>query len=92
MLSKHLKHSGCFFVLMVYILSTAACSSPPLTKTVDVTEGTIEGVEQDGIFSYKGIPFLRSEVYWSETGVSIDFSCPFEVQPGNLFALSLLTC
>ena len=34
----------------------------PLTKTVEVTGGTIEGVEQDGIFTYKGIPFAAPPV------------------------------
>lgn len=29
----------------------------PLTITVEVTGGTIEGVKQDGILTYKGIPF-----------------------------------
>jgi para-nitrobenzyl esterase len=53
----HFKNSGLFIVLLGLILSAGACSSPPLTTTVKVTGGTIEGVEQDGIFSYKGIPF-----------------------------------
>jgi para-nitrobenzyl esterase len=57
-----LKHSGCLFVLMISILFTVACSSPPLTTTVNVTQGTIEGVEQDGTFSYKGIPFAAPPV------------------------------
>ncbi|MFC1493945.1 carboxylesterase/lipase family protein [Thermodesulfobacteriota bacterium] len=56
------KHSVCFFVLMVSILFTFACSSPPITTTVKVNEGTIEGVEQDGIISYKGIPFAAPPV------------------------------
>jgi len=33
-----------------------------LTTTVEVTGGTIEGIEQDGIFSYKGIPFAAPPV------------------------------
>ena len=57
-----LKHSGCFFVLMVSILFTFTCSSAPLKTTVKVTQGTIQGVEQDGIFSYKGIPFAAPPV------------------------------
>ena len=56
------KHSGCFFVFVIFILFTVACSSPPLTTTVEVTEGTLEGVEQDGVFSYKGIPFAAPPV------------------------------
>ena len=62
MQSKHLKHWACFFVLLVSILLTIACSSPPLTTVVKVNEGTIEGVQQDGIFSYKGIPFAAPPV------------------------------
>jgi carboxylesterase type B len=31
--------------------------APAMRRTVYVTEGTIEGVEQDGIFIFKGIPF-----------------------------------
>ena len=34
----------------------------PLTTTVAVTGGTIEGVEQDGILIYKGIPFAAPPV------------------------------
>ena len=56
------KHSVWFFVLMGFILFTVACSSPPQKTTVKVNEGTIEGVEQDGIFSYKGIPFAAPPV------------------------------
>jgi carboxylesterase type B len=51
------KNSSYFIVLLGLILSAGACSAPPLTTTVEVTGGTIEGVEEDGIFSYKGIPF-----------------------------------
>jgi hypothetical protein len=47
------KHSNCFFVLVASIFFTVACSAPPLTTTVEVTGGTIEGAEQDGVFSYK---------------------------------------
>jgi len=43
--------------LLVLIIFAGACGSPSLTTTVEVTGGTIEGVEQDGIFIYKGIPF-----------------------------------
>ncbi len=34
----------------------------PLTTTVEITGGTIEGVEQDGILTYKGIPFAAPPV------------------------------
>jgi para-nitrobenzyl esterase len=34
----------------------------PMTTTVEVTGGTTEGVERDGIFSYKGIPFAAPPV------------------------------
>jgi para-nitrobenzyl esterase len=56
------KRSICFFVLATLTFFTCACSSPPLTTAVDVTGGTIEGVEQDGVFSYKGIPFVAPPV------------------------------
>ncbi len=36
--------------------------APPLATTVEVTGGTIEGVEQDGIFMYKGIPFAAPPI------------------------------
>jgi para-nitrobenzyl esterase len=51
------KHSRCLIAFLALAFFTGACGSPPLTTTVEVTGGTIEGVEQDGIFSYKGIPF-----------------------------------
>ena len=56
------KRSSCFIVLVVSIFFAISCSPPPLTTTVEVTEGTIEGVEQDGVFSYKGIPFAAPPV------------------------------
>jgi para-nitrobenzyl esterase len=56
------KHSSCFIVLVILAFFAGACSSPPLTTTVEVTGGAIEGVEQDGIFSYKGIPFAAPPV------------------------------
>ena len=34
----------------------------PLETIVEVTGGTIEGVEQDGIFMYKGVPFAAPPV------------------------------
>lgn len=36
--------------------------APSLTTIVEVTGGIIEGVEQDGIFTYKGIPFAAPPV------------------------------
>jgi para-nitrobenzyl esterase len=36
--------------------------APSLTTTVEVTGGTIEGGENEGIFSYKGIPFAAPPV------------------------------
>jgi para-nitrobenzyl esterase len=56
------KHSSCYIALLVLILSAGACGSPPVTTTVEVTGGTIEGVEQDGIFTYKGVPFAAPPV------------------------------
>ena len=56
------KHSSRFIVLLVLIFLAGACGSPSLTTTVEVTGGTIEGVEKDGIFSYKGIPFAAPPV------------------------------
>ena len=56
------KHTIRFIVLLGLIIINYACSSPPLTTTVEVTGGTIEGVEQDGILTYKGIPFAAPPV------------------------------
>ena len=56
------KQSSCFIVLLLLVFFTAACGSPPLTTTVEVTAGTIEGVEQEGILTYKGIPFAAPPV------------------------------
>jgi len=49
-------------MLLALVFISCACSSPSLTTTVEVTGGTIEGVEQEGIFSYKGIPFAAPPV------------------------------
>lgn len=65
-----IKHSSHFIVLLTFICFTISCASSfrktdpaaPLTKMVEVTGGTIEGVEQDGLFSYKGIPFAAPPV------------------------------
>ena len=40
------KRLSSFMVLLVLIIFTGACGSPPLTTTVEVTGGKIEGVEQ----------------------------------------------
>jgi len=49
-------------VLLAVAFLAAACGTPPLTTTVEVTGGTIEGVEQEGILTYKGIPFAAPPV------------------------------
>jgi para-nitrobenzyl esterase len=56
------KHSRCLMAIMILVFFACACGSPSLTTTVEVTGGIIEGVEQDGIFSYKGIPFAEPPV------------------------------
>jgi para-nitrobenzyl esterase len=56
------KHSSCFLMVLVLILFAVSCGSPTLTTTVEVTGGAIEGLEQDGIFTYKGIPFAAPPV------------------------------
>ncbi len=42
------KHSGCFMALLVLIFYAGASGSPSQTTTVEITGGTIEGVEQAG--------------------------------------------
>ena len=69
-----IKYPSRFLLFLILALFAFACSNQPkekktevkeaqaLTTTVAVTGGTIEGVEQDGIFSYKGIPFAAPPV------------------------------
>jgi para-nitrobenzyl esterase len=52
----------CVAALMALGLSTISCGAPSLTTKVEVTGGTVEGIEQDGIFSFKGIPFAAPPV------------------------------
>ncbi|MBN2319923.1 MAG: carboxylesterase family protein [Acidobacteria bacterium] len=57
------KHASSLIAILALILGAASCSQPTmLTTTVEVTGGTIEGVEEDGIFSFKGIPFAAPPV------------------------------
>lgn len=58
-----LKNTGSLIAILALILGVYACSQPAVVTTVvEVTGGTIEGVEQDGIYSYKGIPFAAPPV------------------------------
>ena len=52
----------CNGTLLILIIFTFACGSPLLTTTVNVTGGAVEGVKQEGIFVYKGIPFAAPPV------------------------------
>jgi para-nitrobenzyl esterase len=57
------KHPLGLIAVLVCILFAVGCTtSSTITTTVRVTGGTIEGVEKDGIFSYKGIPFAAPPV------------------------------
>jgi para-nitrobenzyl esterase len=69
-----IRYSIRFLLFLIPILFAISCSSQSegkkaeakealaVTTRVAVTGGTIEGVEQDGIFSYKGIPFAAPPV------------------------------
>jgi para-nitrobenzyl esterase len=56
------KNPSRLIVVLVLIVFAVGCGAPSLTTTVAVTGGTIEGVEENGIFSYKGIPFAAPPV------------------------------
>jgi len=69
------KHSSRLILVLVLILFSVACDSPTqtttveetrespsLTTTVEVAGGRIQGVEEDGVFSYKGVPFAAPPV------------------------------
>jgi len=56
------RNSGCLFALPVLVFFACACGSSVMTTTVEVTGGAIEGVEHDGILSYKGVPFAAPPV------------------------------
>ncbi len=76
MIFKHLIRS--FLILVLFFFTFAcdsstdkskitsqaenAKASSPLTNIVKVTGGKIEGIEQDGILTYKGIPFTAPPV------------------------------
>ncbi|MEJ2247531.1 MAG: carboxylesterase family protein [Acidobacteriota bacterium] len=58
-----LKHIRGFIAALILMICAASCSSSPeLTTLVEVTGGTVEGVVQDGIYSFKGIPFAAPPV------------------------------
>lgn len=70
----HTKHLKRLMLFVILILFTFGCEkapqekapevkeAPSLTTTVAVAGGTIEGVQQDGVFIYKGIPFAAPPV------------------------------
>ena len=57
------KYSVNFIAVLVFIFLAIGCgTSSKITTVVQVTGGAIEGIEKDGIFSYKGIPFAAPPV------------------------------
>jgi len=58
-----IRHSGGLIAILAIIISTSACSPrSPVSPVVTVTGGTIEGVAEDGIIAFKGIPFAAPPV------------------------------
>lgn len=56
------KHFRSLIALLALIVCMTACGSSPLTSTVEVTGGTVEGVAEDEIISFKGISFAAPPV------------------------------
>ncbi len=57
------KHASVLIAALIMIIGVAACSAPSTVSTmVEVAGGTIEGVEENGIFSFKGVPFAAPPV------------------------------
>ena len=58
-----LKLSNRLIVILAILIGVAACSSTtPVTTVVEVTGGTIEGVAEDDIIAFKGIPFAAPPI------------------------------
>jgi len=56
------KYSGSLIAALALIICATACGSSSLTPIVEVTGGTIEGVTENEIISFKGIPFAAPPV------------------------------